>query len=90
MVPEFKSGPMEQNMREIGATTKQMEAESSGTLMVTSTRASGKMTRPTVMESTLTSMVPSMRATGVTIFRMARESNPGLMDHDMREDIKRV
>ena len=90
MAPEYKSGPMEPNMRETGAKTKPMERASSGTLTAMSMKASGKRTKPTVLEYTLTSMVPSMRVTGVTICRMDRELNHGLMDPDTREDIKRA
>ena len=57
---ELKYGQMAGNMRESGHTIEQMEKDSFGTQMVTSTKETGKMIRQTAMDFTSTLMVQNI------------------------------
>ena len=57
---EPKYGQMAVNMRESGHPIEQMEKDSFGTQMVTSTKETGKMIRQTAMDFTSTLMVQNI------------------------------
>ena len=75
-------------MSESGSSTKPMEKEYSTTLTETYTRENGLMTRPMGRGHTLTPTGLSMWESGRTISRMEWEWRSGLMERDMKENIK--
>jgi hypothetical protein len=89
MVQEFKSGLMEQSMKELGRIIKLMGRASFGMQMGMSTKVNGKKIRLTATESIFMLTVQSMKDIGRMIYKMDSEWNHGLMAAGMKAGIKK-
>jgi len=88
-VKEFRSGLMEQSMKEIGQTTKLMGKANSGMQMVMSLTGSGQRIRLTDMEYIRTLTVQNTRASGNKICSMDKVEKSGKMVAAMTDHITR-
>ena len=80
MVPESRSGPTAQAMKDTGKITEPKAKASSFILMVMFMKETGSMIKQMDMESMSTSMALSMKVIGRMIYSMDRVRSLGLMD----------
>ena len=89
MVPVFKFGLTVQNMKESGAKIKQMVKVNFGMQMVMFMKVIGKMIKQMVMEFMYIWMELNMKVNGVMTYKTALELNPGVMEANTKEVIKK-
>ena len=87
---EFRHGLMGQSMRVIGNIIKQTDKESLSTQMVIFMMETGKTTRLMALEHTLMLMELNMKDIGLTICKMDKDQNHGMMVLDIEGRIFKV
>jgi hypothetical protein len=89
MVLVFKCGLTVQNMKENGVKIKQMAKVNFGTQMVMFMKVSGKMIKQMVMEFMFILTELNMKDNGVMTYKTVQALNPGAMEVNMKEVIKK-